>query len=216
MTQVSPQHQRKILPACYFQPSEKISSSNNNSETELSSQVCICHYWICVKQGAYGCSCTCHSCSSFFPQRMMLVVQAGWKAKMRDKTVPKASLRLKIFFQVGQIFPLLPQLWKTNAHSIGCGSWAVRGCCCLSPESDMSASLQAQYQVSWRLARNKVEMGGKELHSYKSFRAFCEERDTAGIGKNHVHDNYEAKGSFWPHSSAKVSQKRRNVGYFLA
>lgn len=83
-------------------------------------------------------------------------------------------------------------------------------------QSDMSASLQAQYQVSWRLARNKVEMGGKELHSYKSFRAFCEERDTAGIGKNHVHDNYEAKGSFWPHSSAKVSQKRRNVGYFLA
>lgn len=50
------------------------------------------------------------------------IQQAGWKAIMRTKTMPKASLRLKVFFQIGQIYPLLPQLWKTNAHSVGCGS----------------------------------------------------------------------------------------------
>lgn len=150
----------------------------------------------------------------FFHREWCWLYRLAGKPKWGTKLCLKQVWGSRYFSKLAKSF--LPQLWKTNAHSIGCGSWAVRGCCCLSPESDMSASLQAQYQVSWRLARNKVEMGGKELHSYKSFRAFCEERDTAGIGKNHVHDNYEAKGSFWPHSSAKVSQKRRNVGYFLA
>lgn len=195
MTQVSPQHQRKILPACYFQLSEKISSSNNKLETELSSHVYICHYWICVNRGACGCFCICHSCSSIFHREWCWIHPTGW---LESHNEPKASLRLKVFFQIGQIYPLLPQLWKTNAHSVGCGSWAVRGCCCLSPESDMSAILQAQHQGSWRLARKKVEMVGKQWCFYKSFRAFCRGRDTAGIGKNHAHDNYQSKGSLWP------------------
>lgn len=102
---------KKNSPNLLFS-TQKISSSNNNLERELSSRIYICHYQICVNQGACGCFCTCHSCFSFFPQRMTLDVQAGWKAIMRDKTMPKASLRLKVFFQIGQIFHLLPQLWK--------------------------------------------------------------------------------------------------------
>lgn len=143
----------------------------------------------------------------FFPQRTTLDEQAGWKAIMRDKTMPKASLRLKVFFQIGQIFPLLPQLWKTIAHSIGCGSWAVSGCCSLPPESDMSASLQAQHQVSWRLARKKVEVVGKQLCFYKSFIAFCRERDTAGIGRITFMIIISQRASFGPTVLLKSPRK---------
>lgn len=133
--------------------------------------------------------------------------------------MPKASLRLKVFFQIGQIFHLLPQLWKhvLELHIL------------LAVAAELSVVAAACHQrVTCRQAlRHSITSHGgqqgrrwkwqeKQLCFYKSFRTFCRERDTAGIGKNHVHDNYQSKGSLWPHRSAKVAQKRRNVNNFLA
>jgi len=61
----------------------------------------------------------------------------------------------------------------------------------LSPESRTLASLQAQHGVSWRLARKKVEVEGKQLCFYKGFGARCREGGTVGTGKSHTHVSHQ-------------------------
>lgn len=123
MTQVSSQHQRKILPTHYFQFSEKITSSNNNLETEFDSQVYILSPPALCKPGSLRLLLHMLQLLLSFPQRRKLDEEAGWKATMRDKPMPKASLEAQDdMLPNRQIFHLQPQLWKTVAQAVGCGS----------------------------------------------------------------------------------------------
>jgi len=98
---------------------------------------------------------------------------AGWLANHHEgQNCLKQAVRLKMMcFHTSRIFRLQSQLWKTLACAAVCCGRAVSCCCQLSSESSTLASVQAQHGVSWRLARKKVEIEGKQLCLYKSFGA---------------------------------------------
>lgn len=171
----------------YFQFHEKITSSNNNLETEFNSQVYILLPAARCKPGSLWLLLHMLQFLLCFPQRRKLDAQAGWKATMRDKPVPKASLEVQ-----DNMLPNWPNLSPpATALENPCTCWWLWQLSCQllfagCHQSGILARLQAQHGISWRVARKKVEVGGKQLCLYKSFGAWCRERGTVGSGKSHI------------------------------